>query len=497
MSMKVLKTDVAIIGAGGAGACAAIAAQEQGVKVAILEKAPVVAACATSFAGCVFGVESEMQKERGIALTRQKAFELFMEHNHWAANSRLIRKFVDGSADTIEWLKRNGMEFPVLQTKTGSPDEIATAHVLKPCGAGHGGVGLVQKFVKKAREQGAEVLLGCSATELIKDENGRVIGVLAEQNGEQIRVDAKAVVISTGGYGANAEMVKEHDGYELGEDLLLLHEFPQITGDGLKMAWAAGAAETGRGPQLAGYVIKGPGIAAAAPWIVLNQLKICIEQPWLWVSQDGKRFMDESKAMDAPNVSNAIEQLRDKCAYIIFDGACRDFLATEGAINHMDLWGDAQIKDLDAQINRCIKAGNKDVFIADSLEELCDMTGIDKKGLLETVENYNAYSVEGCDREFGKDPRFLAPVKTPKYYAFRVVNNFYGTIGGIKTDEFMQVVNTNGKTIPGLYAAGADACNHYGAQRPTYNIKLSGGTLGWALNSGRMAGTNAAIAAKN
>ena len=310
-------------------------------------------------------------------------------------------------------------------------------------------------------------------------------------------MEASAVIICTGGYGANAEMIREHDGYELNENLLLLHEFPQITGDGLKMAWNAGAARTGMGPQLAGYVIKGPGIAAAAPWIVLNQLKICIEQPWLWVNQHGKRFLDESKVMDAPNVSNAIEQQPEKCAYVIFDGACERFLATKGAINHMDLWGDAQIKDLDAQIEKCKKLGNKDVFIADSLEELCDQTGIDKDGLLKTVERYNQFGEAGVDLEFGKNPEFLASVKEPKFYAFRVINNYYGTIGGIKINEDMQVVNEQGCVIEGLYAAGADACNHYGAQRPTYNIKLAGGTLGWALNSGRMAGTSAAEHAVN
>lgn len=492
--MRQIQADVVIVGAGGAGACAAIAAQEKGAKVVILEKAPVIAACATSFAGCVFGAESNMQKEKGIKFSRQQAFEMLMEHNHWQCDSRVVRKFIDLSADTIEWLKANGMEFPILQTKTGSPDEIATAHVLKPCGPGHGGVTLVQEFVKKAREQGAEVLLDCQVTDIIM-ENGRATGVMAVSKGEEIRVDAGAVIISTGGYGANAEMIREHDGYELNENLVLLHEFPQIQGDGLKMAWNAGAARTGMGPQLAGYVIKGPGIAAAAPWIVLNQLKICIEQPWLWVNQDGKRFLDESKVMDAPNVSNAIEQQREKCAYVIFDGECKEFLATQGAINHMDLWGDAQIKNLDAQIEKAQKAGNTDIFIADSLEELCRQTGIDEAGLKQTVANYNRFGEEGCDKEFGKNPIYLAPVKTPKFYAFRVVNNYYGTIGGIKINEDMQVVNTEGKVISGLYAAGADACNHYGGYRPTYNIKLSGGTLGWAINSGRMAGISAAEAA--
>jgi fumarate reductase flavoprotein subunit len=86
-------------------------------------------------------------------------------------------------------------------------------------------------------------------------------------------------------------------------------------------------------------------------------------------------------------------------------------------------------------------------------------------------------------------------VEKPRFYAFRVINNCYGTIGGIKIDEKMRVLDKYGSAIAGLYAAGADACNHYGI-RPTYNIKLAGGTLSWALNSGRFAGENSARFAK-
>ena len=493
--MRILETDVAIVGAGGAGACAAISAQEQGARVVLIEKAPVVAACATSFAGCVFGADTRLQKERGIEVPCQKAFELMMTHNHWQCDARVVKKFVFGSADTIEWLLDNGMEIPVVATKTEREDELSTAHILKPCGPGHGGVTLVQEFVKKAQAQGGELLLDCEAKEILF-EDGAVAGVLAESKGEEIRIRAKAVILCAGGYGANADMLREHDGYELGENLFLLHEFSQIQGDGLKMAWKAGAKKTGMGPQLAGYVIKGPGIAGAAPWLVLNQLKICIEQPWLWVNKNGQRFLNEAEVMNAPFVSNAIEQQPEKCAYVIFDGACRDFLATEGAINHMDLWGDAVIKDLDEQIEKCIALGNKDVFICDSLADISAQTGIDPAGLQDTVDRYNRFGENGFDEEFGKDPAFLAPLKTPKYYVFRIINNFYGSIGGIGINEEMEVIDEAHKTIPGLYAAGADACNHYGGFRPTYNINLSGGTLGWAINSGRMAGSSAASYAK-
>lgn len=489
--MRTIDADVVIVGAGGAGACAAVSAQEQGAKVVLLEKAPVVAACATSFAGCVFGADTRLQKERGINVPAQKAFELMMTHNHWQCDARVVKKFVFGSADTIEWLLDNGMELPIVDTKTEREDELATAHILKPNGPGHGGVTLVQEFVKKAVSQGAELLLDCEAKKVLM-EDGAACGVLAESKGEKIRINAKSVILSAGGYGANADMIREHDGYELDDNLFLLHEFHQLQGDGLKMAWEAGARKTGMGPQLAGYVIKGPGIAGAAPWLVLNQLKICIEQPWLWVNKNGKRFLDESEVMNAPFVSNAIEQQPEKCAYVIFDADCRDFLATEGAINHMDLWGDAVIRDLEAQMKTCMRKGNTELFICDSLEDISAQTGIDPEGLKETVERYNQFSENGFDEEFGKKPEFLAPLKRPSYYVFRIINNFYGTIGGIGINEDMAVIDEQHRVIPGLYAAGADACNHYGGFRPTYNINLSGGTLGWAINSGRMAGTSAA-----
>ena len=489
--MREIDADVAIVGAGGAGACAAVSAQEKGARVVLLEKAPVVGACATSFAGCVFGADTRLQRERGIHVPCDRAFEMMMTHNHWQCDARVVKRFVYNSADTIEWLLDNGMEIPVVDTKTDREDEMATAHILKPCGEGHGGVTLVQEFVRKAQRQGGELLLDCAAKDVIMEDR-KAAGVAAEQKGEEIHIHAKSVILCAGGYGANADMIREHDGYELGENLFLLHEFTQIQGDGLKMAWKAGARKTGMGPQLAGYVIKGPGISAAAPWILLSQLKICIEQPWLWVNQNGQRFLNESEVMNAPFVSNAIEQQPKRCAYVIFDADCRDFLASHGAINHMNLWGDPHIRNLEAQIRNCRAKGNKDVFICSSLEDISAQTGIDLEGLKKTVESYNRFSENRLDEEFAKDPEYLAPVRRAPFYVFRIINNFYGSIGGIGINENMEVIDENHRVIPGLYAAGADACNHYGGFRPTYNINLSGGTLGWAINSGRFAGASAA-----
>jgi len=489
--MREVRADIAIVGAGGAGVCAAVAASENGASVVLIEKAPVFGACATAFAGCVFGVGSKIQKERGINFTKQQAFDMFMEYSHWQADSRIVRQFVDRSAETLDWLMERGIEFPHLITKTGRADEIATAHVSKePNNAGHGGVTIVQQFAKRAEKLGAVHMLGYTATGLIKQDDA-ITGVYAESKDEKVKINAKAVIISTGGYGCNADMIREHDGYELGEDLILLHEFKQLQGDGLRLAWEAGAAKTGMGPQFAGYVIKNPGIAAAAPWIVLNQLKVCIEQPFLWVDKNGRRFMNESMAMAAPLVANAIGQLREKCAYVIFDSMSRDFLAENGPINNMDIWGETRITNLDAQIEKCIAAGNKDVFTADCIGDLCAKSGVSHDGLKQTLLFYNGYAKSGLDEEFGKPAEYIHPVRTPRFYAFRIVSNFYGTIGGIKTDDKMRVLNGKGDVIKGLYAAGADACNHYGI-RPTYNIMLAGGTLGWALNSGKFAGENAA-----
>jgi len=145
-------------------------------------------------------------------------------------------------------------------------------------------------------------------------------------------------------------------------------------------------------------------------------------------------------------------------------------------------------------IKNAFDRGYKDIFVADSLDELAAKTGIDPSGLKKTVEEYNGCCGKGFDPVFNKKHELLRPIKIPKFYATRHLPGAYGTLGGIKINHRIEVLNKDWKKIPGLYAVGTDANTIYG---DSYIFILPGNTMGFALNSGRIAGENAAAYAKS
>jgi fumarate reductase flavoprotein subunit len=140
-------------------------------------------------------------------------------------------------------------------------------------------------------------------------------------------------------------------------------------------------------------------------------------------------------------------------------------------------------------MTEAVKKGAKGVFVADSLDDLARQTGMDAACLKETVEEYNRFCDEGKDKHFNKRHEYLMPLKQPKYYAMQVAPSGYGSLGGIKINEKAEVLDPEDNPIPGLYAAGVDACSIYA---DSYVFFLPGNTMGFALNSGRIAGENAA-----
>jgi len=488
--MKNLKADVVIAGAGGAGVCAAVTAIEGHAKVIIFEKSHAVGANQTSFAGAIYAVESKIQHQAGENLTRDKAFDMFMEHVHWSTDARLVKTYIDKSADTIEWLEKHGIEFEEF-LGSYTEDGYRTMHISKGKGHGHGGATIVKRLMDAAKNLGAEVYMDTPVKKILMS-GDRIKGVIAEdKTGEEIHVDTGALIIATGGYCYNKEMIKKYDGFTVGHDLVILHKFKHITGDGIQMAWEIGAAAEGMGPHLAGKNIPGPGINKGVPWLVKNQLRVLEDQPYLWVNKEGKRFINEEIVINHPYIANAITRQTSRCAYFIFDYDTKKQMEKTGVdLTPNRMWGDKKIVDLDGQIEQCVKDGNENIFIADSLEDLANKMGVNPEEFLETVKEYNEYCDKGHDDLFGKNPGYLRPVRQPKFYGFKNVPIAYGTFGGIKINEKTEVLDKLDRVIHGIYAAGNDGNGMYG-NPPTYNFKTtSGSALGFALNSGRIAGEN-------
>jgi fumarate reductase flavoprotein subunit len=329
---------------------------------------------------------------------------------------------------------------------------------------------------------GVDLRFSVSTKKIVTD-GGRVTGVIAEdKSGKTIRANAKAVIIATGGFGNNKEMIKEHTGFNLGKDVYVLTNH-KMMGDGIRLAWEAGAAKEAIGLHMR-YNMPGPRAGR-------NQVSIIQTEPYLLgVNQQGERFIDESVAMKNPTLTaNAIARQKGRCAYFIFDGIMRKSMEEKGFEAEAIVFQGHELVDFDAQIKGLQDSGNNNVFVADTLEELAQKMGIEPDVLQKTVDEYNRFCEKGHDDVFAKDPKFLRPVKAPKFYAFRNIPYIYGTLGGIKVNERMEVLNKEQDVIPGLYAAGYDA-NIINGDTPDYNI--GGSALGFALNSGRIAGENAA-----
>ena len=146
--------------------------------------------------------------------------------------------------------------------------------------------------------------------------------------------------------------------------------------------------------------------------------------------------------------------------------------------------------DREANLKKVLAKESHRISVADTLEELAAKSGIDPKGLLKSVAEYNKACEAGRDSLFNKNPKYLRPIKQPKFYAFKgSIPGAYGSLGGIKINYKLEVVGEDCEPIPGLYAAGTDANDLYSG---TYIYPLAGNTMGWAVNSGRMAGENAA-----
>jgi fumarate reductase flavoprotein subunit len=474
------ETDVVAIGSGLTGLTAALTAAEGGARVVLFEKMRSLGG-SSNFPEGMFAVESEMQRQECIGITRDGAFKKIMEYSHWRANPRLVRIFVNESADTIAWLQRQGVEF--VGPKANWEDSPRTWHILKGPPDGRGGP-MIKALAVRARELGVDIRLATPVRRILK-ERGATTGVIAEENGEECEVSAKAVIIGTGGYANNKEWIKKYSGCELERNLFPLGNIDK-TGDGIRMAWEVGAAEEGIG--LIQYLRVGPLLGPGVKF--MQQLECVAMQPNLYVNQAGERYCDESMTPNFAFDGNALTRLKEKYSYSIFDDGVKRHMMEKGVVIGMGMVRPpgTRFLEVDEELKDMVEKGNPNIFVAGSIEELAGKMGINPSNLKATLAEYNSYCEQGRDELFAKDRKYLRPLKGPRFYAVKSYLAFLGTLGGIKINHRMEVVDKEDSPIPGLYAGGLDAGGLYG---DSYDVIMSGSTSAFAANSGRIAGRNA------
>lgn len=477
--MKEINVDLAVVAAGPAGLAAAISGAESGLSVVVFEKTSTTGGSANMGMG-PFAVESKVQKRSLIGLTRDQAFEKFMEYTHWRVDANLVRKYIDKSADTIQWLEDMGVEFyDSARFFSGSE---ATWHRVKPDSGVPGPRAAAKMYslmTDQAKELGVEFYMETPVRELLTAD-GAVTGLIAvEKSGEEIRANAKAVVVATGGFGANPEMVKQYLNRDLGKDLFLA-AVPALQGDGCRMAWAAGAARSEISWEMT-YAM--PASLDAAP-----ELSRVFCQPNLLVNLEGERFMNEAIMDNTTFTGNAINLQTNHVAYSIIDSSIIKRYERNGMDCVSLVYPFFEVSNFHEKFMTAKENGNPDLFYGETLEELAEAAGIDCEQLLDTVDEYNDMC-DSTDTKFNKPRDYMRPLKKGPYYAGRMLPSGYGTLGGIKINHRMEAVGENGKKVPGLYAAGTDACNIFG---DSYVFIMPGNTMGFCINGGRMAGENAA-----
>ena len=474
--MKQVKADVGIIGAGPAGLAAAVAAAENHASVVVFEKSKVTGGCGNMAMG-PFGVESRLQREQIVGLTKEEAFRLHMDFNHWIPDARLVRAFIFKSGSTIDWLEDMGVKF--LLAARHFPASQPTWHIIRTDSEAHGTGSLIFKaLTDRAQELGVRFCLNTAAKKILK-EDCRVVGLLAEDgSGEKMQVNVKAVIVATGGFGGSVGMIKEYTGFQWGRDLFSF-KIPGIEGDGLRMAWEAGAAKTRMLLEIYCATPRQPDF-----W----SLDAVFRQPNLLVNLNGERFFNEEVMQNNAFAGNAISVQKGRCAFMIIDERIKKGYENDGFDQVCYDIPVRDARDFDGELERALAEGCNDFAVADSLDQLAAATGINAEKLKKTVAEYNR-SCECRDCLFNKDYKFMKPISKPKFYAGKLAPSGFGSLGGIKINYKTEVLNEDFEVIPGLYAAGTDANSIHS---DTYTFILPGNSMGFAINSGRIAGESAA-----
>ena len=469
---SVLETDIVVIGAGGAGLAAAVSAAEKGAKVIVLEKRPVPGG-STLFAEGPFAAESPTQKRLNIQCTKDELFNIQMYYNQWTLNARQVREVINKSGDTIRWLEDKGIEFYMpLMYPNQSPLEWHNPQ--KGCPE------IIKVLMEDCQHYGVEVLFKTRARKIITDRDRKVCGIMAVTGHKKITIKADSIIIASGGYGGNNKLIKKYSPIFNVNNVKnnILKEIH--SGDGIRMAFDIGADSEG----LDKLLLHGPVPEARTAF------GMAIEANSVWVNKDGERFMQESASFSPFESVNGVLRQPGQVCFSIFDEALRQNAIKNGLERPFE--SSLHSRRISSQIAEGFKneAELGHMLISNSWDEIATWIGAPLETLKATIAEYNACCDKGHDDQFAKTSRNLKPLKTPPFYVVKCAPGILSSLGGIKTNHKMEVIDKEGKPIQGLYSAGNDACGGFSGS--TYNVRLAGTGCGFAFNSGRIAGENAA-----
>lgn len=367
----------------------------------------------------------------------------------------LVKILTDRALESVKWLEDIGVEYD--KSIVFAPVGALWRRGHKPTKS-HGS-SFILALTKYVKESNGTIITDSQVKELLL-EDGEIKGVIASGvNGQKITVHAKAVVLASGGFGANTKMLKEYNTYWKNiDDAIKTTNSYAMTGDGILLGKSVGAALTGMG-----FTQMMP-VADPETGELFSGLQVPPEN-FVMVNQEGKRFVNEFSGRDVLTKA-AIEQ--GSLFYLIADDEIKKTAANTSQ----------------EKLDRQVDAGT--LFRADTLEQLAEEIGVDPKVLVDTIKKYNSYVDAGFDPEFHKDTFSLKVVKAP-FYATPRKPAIHHTMGGLKIDTKAHVLDEAGKPIKNLYAAGEVAGGIHAGNR------LGGNALTDIFTFGRIAGKTAVV----
>ncbi|WP_427172080.1 flavocytochrome c [Fusobacterium nucleatum] len=443
------EADVIVIGAGGAGLTSAIAAHEKGAKVILIEKTELLGGNTNYATAGLNAAGTKVQEKLGEKDSPELFFEDTMKGGKNQNNKELVKVLANNSSAIVDWLIERGADLSEI-TSTGGQSAKRTH---RPTGGSAVGPNIVSALSKTAENEKIDVRKGTKAIELVKGKN-RIIGVkVKDTDGKEYIIKAKAVIVATGGFGANAQMVEKYNPKLKGFGST---NNPAIVGDGIVMVEKVG-----------GALVDMKEIQTH-PTVVHKKTNMITEavrgEGAILVNKDGKRFIDELQTRDV--VSKAILEQNGKSAFLIFDEGIR-----------------TKLKAADGYVK-------KGFAVEGTLEEIATKIGADVKTLEATLNKYNEAVRTKVDSEFNKKtlPKELTGTK---YYAIEISPAVHHTMGGVRINTNAEVLGKNGRPIKGLYAAGEVTGGIHGANR------IGGNAVADITVFGKIAGENAATFSKS
>ena len=443
---ETLDCDVVIVGAGGAGLTAAVRATQEGAKVLVLEKMPFVGGNSLKASGGMNCADTKFQAALDITDSGVPEFiEDTMNGGHGINDLDLVVTMAENSAEAVDWLESIGAPLPKVAATGGTVHK----YLHSPEDGSPVGSYLVAKLNEEAERNGIQIMLNTTATEIIMD-GGAAAGVKAEDAEHVYTINAKAVVLATGGFGANFELMCSFNP-SLANAVTTNH--PGATGDGILMAEAVGAATVDMD-----QIQLHPTVYQATSMLVSEKMR---SLGAILVNAEGVRFTNDLATRDA--VSNAELQQTGGYAWIIFD---------------------QNLVDNNKSAAQYIEQGM--AVTGDTDEALAAAMGVDEAAFVKTMETWNQAVANGVDEEFGRNNGMDADLSTARYFAIQIAPGIHHTMGGVKINIATEVIGTDGNAIPGLFAAGETTGGVHGGNR------IGGNAVCDFVVFGRIAGANAA-----